>query len=340
MATKKVAKKELSARQKIAIFLMFLGPDLSRDIVKMLSEEEMETIAVEIARIRKVEQEDRDLVVEEFYTVLKAQEYVTQGGVSAARDFLKSAVGDEMAENIISKLTSSLEVQPFDLIRAADPEHLKNFISGEHPQTIALILAYLQPEKAAIIMASFSSEVQVEAARRMAQMDRTSPEIVRDVEAILEKKLATVASSDYTSVGGIDALVEIINQVDRGTEKAIIENLEIQNPDLAEDIKKRMFVFEDLNVLDDRGMQRVLKEVDSKDLGLALKGASDDVRNKFLKNMSKRAAQMLQDEMIFMGPVRIKDVEEAQQKIVNVVRGLEESGDIVVSRGGEDELIT
>ncbi len=340
MATKKATKKELSARQKIAIFLMFLGPDLSRDIVKLLSEEEMESIAVEIARIRKVEQEDRDLVVEEFYTVLKAQEYVTQGGVSAARDFLISAVGDEMAENIISKLTSSLEVQPFDLIRAADPEHLKNFISGEHPQTIALILAYLQPEKAAIIMASFAPEVQVEAARRMAQMDRTSPEIVRDVEAILEKKLATVASSDYTSVGGIDALVEIINQVDRGTEKAIIENLEIQNPDLAEDIKKRMFVFEDLNVLDDRGMQRVLKEVDSKDLGLALKGASDDVRNKFLKNMSKRAAQMLQDEMIFMGPVRIKDVEEAQQKIVSVVRGLEESGDIVVSRGGEDELIT
>jgi len=338
MATKKT--KELTARQKIAIFLMFLGPDLSRDIVKLLTEEEMESIAVEIARIRKVEQEERDMVVEDFYNVLKAQEFITQGGVAAARDFLKSAVGDELAENIISKLTSSLEVQPFDLIRAADPEHLKNFISGEHPQTIALILAYLQPDKAAIILSSFSPEIQVEAARRMAQMDRTSPEIVRDVEAILEKKLSTVASSDYTSVGGIDALVEIINNVDRGTEKAIIENLEIQNPDLAEEIKKRMFVFEDLNVLDDRGMQRVLKEVDSKDLALALKGASDDVRNKFLKNMSKRAAQMLQDEMVFMGPVRIKDVEEAQQKIVNVVRGLEESGDIVISRGGEDELIT
>ena len=338
MATKKT--KELTARQKIAIFLMFLGPDLSRDIVKLLTEEEMESIAVEIARIRKVEQEDRDMVVEDFYTVLKAQGFITQGGVAAAREFLRSAVGDEIAESIISKLTSSLEVQPFDLIRAADPEHLKNFISGEHPQTIALILAYLQPDKAAIILSSFSPEVQVEAARRMAQMDRTSPEIVRDVEAILEKKLSTVASSDYTSVGGIDALVEIINNVDRGTEKAIIENLEIQNPDLAEEIKKRMFVFEDLNVLDDRGMQRVLKEVDSKDLALALKGASDDVRNKFLKNMSKRAAQMLQDEMVFMGPVRIKDVEEAQQKIVNVVRGLEESGDIVISRGGEDELIT
>lgn len=338
MATKKM--RELTARQKIAIFLMFLGPDLSRDIVKALTEEEMESIAVEIARIKKVDQEERDMVIEDFYAVLKAQEFITQGGVSAARDFLKSAVGDEMAESIISKLTSSLEVQPFDLIRAADPEHLKNFISGEHPQTIALILAYLQPDKAALILSSFSPEVQVEAARRMAQMDRTSPEIVRDVEAILERKLSTVASSDYTSVGGIDALVEIINNVDRGTEKAILENLEIQNPDLAEEIKKRMFVFEDLNVLDDRGMQRVLKEVDSKDLALALKGASDDVRAKFLKNMSKRAAQMLQDEMVFMGPVRIKDVEEAQQKIVNVVRGLEESGDIVISRGGEDELIT
>ncbi|MEE2924793.1 MAG: flagellar motor switch protein FliG [bacterium] len=337
MATK---KKELSARSKIAIFLMFLGADLSRDVVKMLTEEEMEAIAVEIARIRKVDQEDRDQVVEDFYNMLKAQEFITQGGVSAARDFLTGAVGDEMAENIISKLTSSLEVQPFDLIRAADPEHLKNFISGEHPQTIALILAYLQSDKAAMILSSFSPEVQVEAAKRLAQMDRTSPEIVRDVEAILEKKLSTVASSDYTSVGGVEALVDIINNVDRGTEKAIIENLEIQNPDLAEEIKKRMFVFEDLNTLDDRGMQRVLKEVDSKDLGLALKGASDDVKGKFLKNMSKRASQMLQDEMAFMGPVRIKDVEEAQQKIVNVVRGLEEAGELVLSRGGEDELIT
>ena len=319
---------------------MFLGADLSRDVVKMLTEEEMEAIAVEIARIRKVDQEDRDQVVEDFYNMLKAQEFITQGGVSAARDFLTGAVGDEMAENIISKLTSSLEVQPFDLIRAADPEHLKNFISGEHPQTIALILAYLQSDKAAMILSSFSPEVQVEAAKRLAQMDRTSPEIVRDVEAILEKKLSTVASADYTSVGGVEALVEIINNVDRGTEKAIIENLEIQNPDLAEEIKKRMFVFEDLNTLDDRGMQRVLKEVDSKDLGLALKGASDDVKGKFLKNMSKRASQMLQDEMAFMGPVRIKDVEEAQQKIVNVVRGLEEAGELVLSRGGEDELIT
>ncbi len=338
MATTK--KKELSARSKIAIFLMFLGADLSRDVVKMLTEEEMEAIAVEIARIRKVDQEDRDQVVEDFYNMLKAQEFITQGGVSAARDFLTGAVGDEMAENIISKLTSSLEVQPFDLIRAADPEHLKNFISGEHPQTIALILAYLNSDKAAMILSSFSPEVQVEAAKRLAQMDRTSPEIVRDVEAILEKKLSTVASADYTSVGGVEALVDIINNVDRGTEKAIIENLEIQNPDLAEEIKKRMFVFEDLNTLDDRGMQRVLKEVDSKDLGLALKGASEDVKGKFLKNMSKRASQMLQDEMAFMGPVRIKDVEEAQQKIVNVVRGLEEAGELVLSRGGEDELIT
>lgn len=337
MATK---KKELSARSKIAIFLMFLGAELSRDVVKMLTEEEMEAVAVEIARIRKVEQADRDQVVEDFYNMIKAQEFITQGGVSAARDFLTGAVGDEMAESIISKLTSSLEVQPFDLIRAADPEHLKNFISGEHPQTIALILAYLQADKAAMILSSFSPDVQVEAAKRLAQMDRTSPEIVRDVEAILEKKLSTVASADYTSVGGIEALVEIINNVDRGTERAIIENLEIQNPDLAEEIKKRMFVFEDLNTLDDRGMQRVLKEVDSKDLSLALKGASEEVKGKFLKNMSKRAAQMLQDEMAFMGPVRIKDVEEAQQKIVNVVRGLEEAGELVLSRGGEDELIT
>ncbi|PCJ17895.1 MAG: flagellar motor switch protein FliG [Candidatus Cloacimonadota bacterium] len=337
MSTK---SKEMNSRNKIAIFLMFLGPDLSREIVKLLSEEEMETIAVEIARIRRVDQEDRDAVVEDFYNMVKAQEFITSGGVSAARDFLRAAVGDESAENIISKLTSSLEVQPFDLIRAADPEHLKNFISGEHPQTIALILAYLASDKAAIILSSFNAETQVEVAKRLAMMDRTSPEIVRDVESILEKKLSSVSQTDYASVGGVDSLVDIINQVDRGTEKAIIENLEIQNPDLAEEIKKRMFVFEDLNMLDDRGMQRVLKEVDSKDLGLALKSASEDVKKKFLKNMSKRASQMLQDEMAFMGPVRIKDVEEAQQKIVNVVRGLEENGEIVVSRGGEDELVT
>ena len=268
-----------------------------------------------------------------------AQDFITQGGIDYARDLLERSVGSQKAGDIINRLTSSLQVRPFDFIRRTDPAHLLNFIQGEHPQTIALILAYLEPQKAASILGSLPSEIQPDVAKRIAIMDRTSPEVLREVERVLERKLSTLASEDFTSAGGVDAIVEIINSVDRATEKSIIENLEEDDPELAEEIKKRMFVFEDIVLLDDRAIQKVLREVDSNDLAKALKSVDSDAQDKVYRNMSKRAAALLKEDMDYMGPVRLKDVEEAQQKIVNIIRKLEEQGDIVVARAGEDEMV-
>jgi len=335
----KPKKLELSGRQKAAILLIFLGPEIASEVLKELSDEEMEMLTLEIARLQKVESDVRDAVIDEFNQLLLAQEYLSMGGIRYAKELLEKALGSEKASEIISKLNASFQVRPFEIVRATDPTQLINFIQGEHPQAIALILAYLQPEKAAVVISSLSEEIQADVAKRLAIMDRTSPETVREVERLLEKKLSSILSEDFTSVGGIDATVEVLNKVDRGTEKTIIETLEVQDPELAEEIKKRMFVFEDVVSIDDRGIQRILREIDMKELAVALKGSGEDVLDKFSRNMSKRAVAMLQEDMEFMGPVRVKDVEESQQKIVNVIRSLEEAGEIIISRGGEEELI-
>jgi flagellar motor switch protein FliG len=230
-------------------------------------------------------------------------------------------------------------VRPFDYLRRTDPAHLLNFIQQEMPQTIALILAYLEPAKASVILQSLPHEVQSEVARRIAIMDRTSPEVLREVERVLEKKLSTLSSEDYTAAGGVSSVVEILNLVDRSSEKQIIEGLEEEDPELAEEIKKKMFVFEDIVMLDDRSIQKVMREVDTQELSKALKSVDSEVQDKIYRNMSKRAAQMLKEDMEFMGPVRLKDVEEAQQKIVSIIRHLEDTGEIVVARAGEDELV-
>jgi flagellar motor switch protein FliG len=248
-------------------------------------------------------------------------------------------VGSQKAVDIINRLTSSLQVRPFDFIRRTDPAHLLNFIQQEHPQTIALILAYLEPNKASVILGSLPSEIQSDVAKRIATMDRTSPETLREVERVLEKKLSTISSEDYTVAGGVESIVEILNLVDRSTEKGIIERLEEDDPELAEDIKKRMFVFEDIVLLDDRAIQKVLREVDTTELAKALKAVDSEVQDKIFRNMSKRAATLLKEDMDYMGPVRLKDVEEAQQRIVSIIRKLEEQGEIVVARAGEDELV-
>jgi flagellar motor switch protein FliG len=224
-------------------------------------------------------------------------------------------------------------------VRHTDPQQLLSFIQNEHPQTIALILSYLSPEQSALVLGGLPPSSQWDVARRIAKMDRITPEVLREVERVLERKLSTVMGQDFTIAGGIDAVVNLINRVDRGTERNIIEALEEQDPELAEEIKKRLFMFDDIGGMDDRSLQRVLREIDLKDLGLALKGASEDLRQKFFKNMSKRAADMLKEDMEFMGPVRVRMVEEAQQKIVNVVRSLEEAGEIVIARSGEEELV-
>lgn len=332
-------KKQLTGRQKAAIFLVTLGSEISAEIFKHLREDEIEALTFEIARLESVDSEMRDTVLQEFQELMMAQNFITSGGIDYARELLEKSLGSQKAVDIINRLTSSLQVRPFDFIRRTDPTHLLNFIQQEHPQTIALILAYLEPNKASIILSSLPHEIQSDVAKRIATMDRTSPEVLREVERVLEKKLSTLSSEDYTAAGGVEAIVEILNLVDRSTEKTIIESLEEEDPELAEDIKKRMFVFEDIVLLDDRAIQKVLREVDTQELSKALKAVDSEVQDKIFRNMSKRAAQLLKEDMEYMGPIRLKDVEEAQQKIVSIIRKLEEQGEIVVARSGEDEMV-
>jgi flagellar motor switch protein FliG len=330
---------DLNGKQKAAILLISLGPDISAQVFKHLKEEEIEKLTLEIANQRKITQEQKDRVIAEFHQMCLAKEYISSGGIDYAREIIEKALGSEKAVMIINRLTSSLQIRPFDFARKTDPSQLLNFIQNEHPQTIALIMAYLQPEQSATIISALPPDRQVDVAKRIATMDRTSPDVIKDVERILERKLSSLVTQDFTAAGGVDSIVEVLNRVDRTTERTIIENLEVQNPELAEEIKKRMFVFEDIVLLDDRSLQLVLREIDSKDMALALKASSSEVGEKIYKNMSKRASEMLREEIQYMGPVRIRDVEESQQKVVNVIRRLEESGEIIVSRGKGDEII-
>ncbi len=331
--------KELSGRQKAAVFLIALGSEISSEIFKHLREDEIETLTFEIARLENVDSELKDMVLMEFQELMMASDFISSGGIDYARELLEKSLGSQKAIDIINRLTSSLQVRPFDFIRRTDPANLLNFIQTEHPQTIALILAYLEPAKASYILVKLPKEIQSDVAKRIATMDRTSPEVLREVERVLEKKLSTLSSEDYTAAGGVDAIVEILNLADRTTEKGILEALEEETPELAEEIKKKMFVFEDLVMLDNRSIQKVLREVDTQDLTRALKGVDQEVAEKIYQNMSKRAAQGLKEDMEYMGPVRIKDVEEAQQKIVAVIRHLEDTGEIIIARGEDDQLV-
>lgn len=331
--------ENLKGRRRAAVICVQLGPELSAEIYKHLDEEEIEQLTFEIATVGKLDTATMKNVVEDFYTTTMAQEYVKAGGVRVARDILEKALGPDKAANVLARLQGALQVTPFDFLKRVDPQHLFNFIVNEHPQTIALILSHLDSDKAANLMSSLPAEMQTEVAIRIATMDRTAPEVVNDVERVLEQKIASVLSQEFSTVGGIEALAELLNRVDRQTEKVILETLDEENPELASEIKKLMFVFEDIVTLDDRSIQQILKDVEQKELSLALKGASDEVKAKVFSNMSPRAAEMIKEDMEFMGPVRVRNVEEAQQTIVAVVRQLEESGEIVVSRGGEEELI-
>ena len=332
-------KLQFTGRQKAAIFLITLGSDVASEIFKNLREEEVETLIFEMARLDKVTPEEKELVLNEFNELLMAQGFISAGGIDYAREVLEQALGTQKAIDVINRLTSSLQTRPFDFVRRTDPQHLLNFIQNEHPQTIALILCYLDPQKAALILSSLPHQIQADVAKRIATMERVSPEVLREIERVLERKLSTLASEEYAATGGIDAVAEVLNLVDRGTEKTIIEALEEEDPELAEQIKKKMFIFEDIVLLDDRAIQRVLREVDNQELAKALKSVDAEVQEKIMKNMSRRAANLLREDMDFMGPVRLKDVEDCQQKIVNVIRKLEEAGEIIVARGGEEDLV-
>ena len=335
-----MAKDEkIMGLQKAAILLIALGPERSALIFKHLKEEEIEELTLEIANTRSVTPQLKEEVIEEFYQVCLAQQYIAEGGIGYAKELLEKALGSDRAMDVISKLTASLQVKPFEFVRKTDPSQLLNFIQDEHPQTIALIMSYLSPAQSSLIISSLPPERQADVAKRIAVMDRTSPDIIKEVEKVLESKLSTLVNQDFAVIGGVDAVVEILNTVDRGTEKHIMETLEIEEPELADEIRKKMFVFEDILLLDDRAIQRVLRDVDNNDLAIALKGSNEQVQNAIFNNMSKRLAVMIKEDMEFMGPVRMKDVEEAQQKIVNIIRKLEDSAEIVISRGGGDEIV-
>ena len=325
--------------QKAAILLIALGPERSADIFKHLKEDEIEELTLEIANTRSVSPQVKEDVLNEFYQICLAHQYIAEGGIGYAKELLDKALGEDRAKEVITKLTASLQVRPFEFVRKTDPSQLLNFIQDEHPQTIAMILSYLTSAQAALVIGALPPEKQADVAKRIAMMDRTSPDVIKEVERVLEKKLSSLVNQDYTIVGGVDAIVNILNTVDRTTEKHIMESLEIEEPELADEIRKKMFVFEDILLLDDRAIQRVLRDVDNADLGVALKAANEEVQNVIFKNLSKRLAAMIKEDMEFMGPVRMKDVEEAQQKVVSVIRKLEDSGEIVISRGGGDEIV-
>ena len=330
---------KISGLQKAAILLISLGPEKSAAVFKHLKEEEIEELTLEIANTRSVSPQVKEQIINEFYEVCLAQQYIAEGGIGYAKELLEKALGNDKANAVLNKLTASIQVKPFEFVRKTDASQLLSFIQDEHPQTIALILSYLGPAQCATILGALTPELQSDVTKRIATMDRTSPDVIKEVEKILESKLANLVNQDYTIIGGVDHVVEILNNVDRGTEKHIMETLEIEDPELADEIRKKMFVFEDVLLLDDRSIQRVLREVENADLGLALKGATEEVQNAIFNNMSKRLAVMIKEDMDFMGPVRMKDVEEAQQKIVNTIRKLEDAGEIVISRGGGDEIV-
>jgi len=331
--------QELTGKQKAAILLISLGPETSAQIFKHLRDDEIEQLTLEIANLSKVDKSEKEKIMHEFHQMVVAQEYISQGGIEYAKDILEKALGQQKAISVINRLTATLQVRPFDFARKTDPNQLLNFIQNEHAQTIALVLAYLQPEQASMILSALPQEKQADVARRIALMDGTSPDVISQVERVLEQKLSSTFQQDYTAAGGIQSIVQILNGVDRGTERTILDTLEIDNPELAEEIKKRMFVFEDIVSLDNRSIQRVIKDIENADLQLALKVASEDVREAIFRNMSKRMVEIFKEEMEFMGPVRLRDVEEAQMRIVATIRRLEEAGEVIIARGGDEIIV-
>jgi flagellar motor switch protein FliG len=334
-----LAKNGLSAKEKASILLISLGPDYSAQIYKYLNDDEIEQLTLSITSIRKVAPEVREKVLDEFHEICLAERFIAEGGIDYAREVLEKAIGQQRALDLIGKLTSSLQVRPFDFVRKSDPLQIVSFLQNESMQTIALVLSYLDPLQASQVLSSMPKEKQSGIIGRVAKMGSISPEYIKDAERVLERRISSMGVSDQLNVGGLDSIVNILNCVDRGTEKFILETLELNDAELADDIRKKLFVFEDIAKLDNRAVQRVLREVENNTLAIALKGTTDEVSKIIFSNVSKRLVDMIKDEMEFMGPVRVKDVEEAQQAIVNVVRKLEDQGEIVTSRGGDDLVV-
>ena len=325
-------KQNISGLQKAVTLLIALGPEQASRILKRFHNDKVELLSAEIANTMEIRPDHINSVYKEFMVLSRARAAATSGGLDYAKQLLEKAFGSQRAEEIVRALISNS--RPFSEIRKIDPKQLVNFLNNEHPQTIALVLSNLTSEQSATILNYLPKEMQSDIAWRIATMERTSPEIVKEVEIALESRLSGISSKDFTAMGGVKDLVNILNMVDRGTEKSIIESLENEDPTLADEVKMMMFVFEDIITLDDHAVRRVLQEVDFKDLAMALKGANDDLEGKIFKNMSQRAKEMLKEDIELLGPVRVRDVEEKQQKIVQVIRKLDESGEILIVRGG------
>lgn len=319
--------------------LTVLGPEHAAQVITHFDDEQIELLSVELARLEKVTSEQREQVIKEFHDLAMAQDYIAEGGIDQAKKMLEAAFGAEKADAMVKRIIAAMQVVPFEFLKRADPAQLLSFIQDEHPQTIALILAYMPMNQAAMLLTKLPSELRADVAERIASMDQTPPEVIRRVEQVLEKKVSSLITTDMSKAGGPKQLVELLNRVDRSTERLIMDTLSENNPELADQVKNMMFVFEDVVGLDDRAIQQIMKEVDVKDLATALKGVSGEVQRKIYGNMSERAVKMLKEDMEFMGPVKMRVVEESQQKIVAVIRRLEESGEIMIGRGEEDVLV-
>jgi len=331
---------QLTGRQKAAILMVSLDVETAAEIFKNLNKNEIEKISLEIARLDVIRSSLIDSVIEEFYKLIQAQEYVASGGVDFAESVLEKAFGPSVAKELIEKIRNSMKISGFVTLQKADSNQLVNFLIKEHPQTIALILSYLTPEQTADVLAEFPEELRVDVAYRIATLGKVSPNLLKDIEEVVEQLAESVISEDMSKTGGASALAEILNKANKMTERSILSKLEEMDPELASEVKSQMFVFEDLVLLDDRGIQRVLKNVDKKDLALALKAADEEIKEKIFKNMSERAAQLLREDLEVMGPVRLKEVEEAQRRIIEVVKQLEEEGEIIIAgRGDEDAIV-
>jgi flagellar motor switch protein FliG len=326
--------------RKSAILLLSLGQDQAAEVLKRLGPEAVEEVSREIASLGEIDLPTRKDVFSEFYGLALANSYLSEGGLEYAKALLKKALPEADAEKAIKQVTQQVATTPFSFLQKAESENLLTFIQDEHPQTIALILAHLNPQKASEILVGLPGQKQIEVVKRIANMEQTNPEVIKEVERGLEHRLSDIVSQTFEKAGGVDTVAEILNLADRSTEKGIMEGLEAEDPDLVESIRRLMFVFEDILLVNDKGIQSVLKEVDNTELSLALKTASEDLKEKIFKNMSERAAQLIKEDMQFMGPVRVSDVEAAQQKIVDIVRRLEDAGEIIIAgRGGEKEMV-
>ena len=336
-----IGLENLTGKQKAAILLISLGPDKAASILKKLREDEIEILTEEISKWDNIPPELSRKVCEEFYQMSSAAQYINQGGEKYARETLRRALGDHKAIEIINRLRGTSESSPFGILKNINPEQLFELIQSEHPQTIALVLSYLNPEQAATVLSSFPEEKRLQIINRIVSIEQISPEVAKQVEEVLKKNLFSARfKEERFQIGGVKTAAEILNHVNRSIEKDILGSLEKQNPSLTEEIKKLMFVFDDMPLVEDRSLQRALREIDTKDLALALKGADNEIKEKFFRNMSSRAVETIKEDIEFMGPVRLRDVEAAQQKIVNVIRRLEEKGEVIITgRGGKEEEI-